>query len=129
MPRQTEKITMWFDYPDDPDKGRVEITNLTEEDVAEITAASITTRTIYDNDRGKPVQEIISDTLIDRQETVCRAVKNWENFFDPDGKAMECTDAAKRQWACSNAFMKFVNKNRIIVAEAAEKRAEERRKN
>lgn len=120
---------MWFDYPDDPDGGRVEIQNLDESDIAAITAKSFTNRTAYNEELKRPLQEQQYSALVDRQETVVRAVVNWENFFDQVGKLMKCSEAAKRKWACSNDFMAFVNEKRAIVEEAARKQTEEKRKN
>ena len=129
MPRLTKKLSMWFDYPNDADGGRVEITNLDEQDTAAITAMAIVHRTVYDAGMKKPVQEQSFDHLADRQETCARSVQSWENFFDADGQAMPCTDAAKRQWACSNEFMAFVNDCRRIVTEAAREAVEQQIKN
>lgn len=120
---------MWFDYPKDPDKGRVEISNLDDEDIAAITMASMTNRTVYDFDTGKPAREQKYYHIFDRQETVARSVTNWENFYDQDGEQMACTDKAKRSWACNNDFMVFVNTCRAVVEKAAVKAVEKKRKN
>ncbi len=129
MPRLTEKCTMWFDFPDDPDGGRVEIESLSDQDIAAIRAKAQITRVIYDQAKERPVQEHIFDTDIDRRETVERAVKDWENFYDEDGKQMPCTVESRRQWSCSLDFVRFVNQSLAVVNAEAKARAAKKRKN
>jgi len=129
MPRMTEKLSIWFDYPDDPDKGRVEITNLDDEDIAMITAKAYSARNVYDTESGLPRQEHSYNTLVDRQETAVRCVTNWENFFGTDGKPMKCSRANKSKWACNTAFMDFVKKCCDIVKAKAREQTEAKRKN
>lgn len=129
MPRLIEKFSMWFDYPDDPDSGKVEIESLTDQDIAAIRAKAQITRVVYDQSKERPVQEHIFDTDIDRRETVERAVKNWSNFFDESGRPMPCTRENRQQWSCSIEFVRFVNQCLATVNEEAKTRTAEKRKN
>ena len=129
MPRATRKTSMWFDYPDDPDQGRVEISNLDAEDIAAINEASTTTRTAYDFEAMKPVKEQLYSNLKDRQETVARSVTDWENFYDQAGEEQPCSDKAKRAWACDDIFMAFVNSSRLLVEKAAAEARKQKTKN
>jgi len=117
MPRQRKKLKMWFDYPDDPDNGKLEICNLDSQDIAAITAAAVQHRTVYDTETRTTRPEQIFHPLLDRQETAVRCITDWQDFYDEDGKPMPCTAANKRQWACDATFMTFVNKSRQIVDE------------
>ena len=139
MPRKSAKTSIWFDYeifnPEsstwepDPDRARVEVQNLTDDELAEISRISHATKTVFDPAQMKPVREDIFDPILDRQETAVRAVKSLENFFDEDGELQECTAEVLRSWACNSNFMMFLNKVRPIVEAEARERAEKKRKN
>jgi hypothetical protein len=129
MPRLTEKFSMWFDYPDDPDGGRVEIESLSDQDVAAIRAKAQITRVVYDASKDAPTQETQILLDVDRQETIERAVKSWENFFDQDGNQMPCNKDTRRQWAQNADFVGFVNRSLMVVNAEARTRTAERRKN
>lgn len=129
MPRLMGKTSMWFDYPDDPDGGKVEVCNLTDQDIAEIGGLANKERTLYDPVSGKGKIETSYSSMVDAQETVVRAVAAWKNFFNADGSEMECSAANKRRWACDTKFARFVNDKRKIVALEAAKRLEDARKN
>jgi hypothetical protein len=129
MPRLTEKFTMWFDCPDDPDGGKVEIQHLTDQDIAEIRDKAQTTKLVYDQGKDTPTLETETFPAIDRRETCERAVKNWHNFFDESGQPMPCTRENRRKWADAPWFMALVNRSLAVVRGEAEKRAAEKRKN
>ena len=128
MPRMSEKISIWFDYPDDPDKARVEVCNLTDEDLAAIKKESTVVRDFMGED-GRVQREQLLDVAADRRETVKRAVKNLENFFDEGGKPMTATPETLSRWSCNAKFMNFINEKWPLVNAEAEKQTEEKRKN
>ena len=128
MPRMEDKIYTWFDYPDDPDKAKVEICNLTDEEVEAVRAKATITRN-YMGDDGTPQREQLIDLAVDRRETVLLAVRNWENFYDEKGQPMKCSPEALSRWSCNATFVNFINSKLPLQAEAARAEAEERRKN
>ena len=128
MPQLTEKISLWFDYPDDPDKARVEVCNLTDEDLDAIKQASTTVRMFMGED-GRVQREQLLDTSIDRRETVLRAVKSLENFFDEEGRQMSATPETLARWSCNAKFMNFLNDTYPQVNKEAARLQQEKRKN
>lgn len=129
MPRLIEKVSMWFDCPDDPDGGKVEVQHLTDQDISEIRTKAQTTKLVYNQAKDAPILETETFPAIDRRETCERAVKNWSNFFDESGRPMPCTAENRRKWADTPWFMALVNRSLVVVKEEAQKRAEEKRKN
>ena len=121
---------MWFDMPDDPLKGRVEILHLTGGDIAEIRDQAWEVRNVFDKDSEtgfRSEQKYYPGR--DRQLTVCAAVVGWENFVDEVGKAMACTEENKKLWAREDGFMRFVNESRAALAEIVAKEREQLEKN
>lgn len=121
MPKIAPRRSMWFDVPDDPLKGRVEIVHLTDGDKAEIHDQVWEIRNVFDakGENGfRSEQQYFSGR--DRMLTVCRAVKSWENFLDPAGKTMACTEENKKMWAMEDGFMRFVNERRAVLAKIIE---------
>ena len=129
MPKIAKRRTMWFDMPDDPVKGRIEVAHLTAGDVAEIRDQSMTLRNVFDAESGKPVSEQRIDLALDRQLTVCAAVRGWENFMDEGGRQMPCTDENKRLWAREDGFMAFLNQCREKLATLVQEERESATKN
>ena len=97
MPRQSREFFMWFDVPDDPDQGRIEIRHLLD---------------------GEIRRESKHDLVADTRQTIIRMVHNWENFKDVDGKQLECNDANKLRYAKEGWFVPFVVECRVKTAAA-----------
>ncbi len=117
MPRISQRRTMWFDVPDDPLHGRVEIVHLEDGEVTEIREQVWEMRNVFDADSPAGFKsEQRYNPALDRELTVCRAVGNWENFQDADGKPMACTEGNKKQWSRVKWFMEFVNECREQLA-------------
>lgn len=129
MPRAEKKISMWFDWPEDPHGGRVEVTHLTRADEAAIAEQVYEAVNVYNRETGKVESQQKVHTLLDRKLTADAAVSAWENFLDPDGKPMECTQDNKFNWACDREFMAQLNVFRAIVAEEAKRIREQTEKN
>lgn len=129
MPTATKKIEAWFDYPDDPDKGRVLFCLLTEQDMAEIKELAQVNRNYIDKRTGGYETEIITDISKDRREAALRATKDWENFYTPDRKPMECTRDNIISWSCDGGFMKFLYDCQIELRRVEAEQKEAARKN
>ena len=133
-----QKITTaWFEMPDDPDKAKFEIKHLLSGDVSKILGQTSKRRFEFkaDEDGGlQPVPVFESDTMLDRQLTLNAVIADWENIFDPKGKALECNDKNKTRLyneledADLNSFLTFVNSCRSTLAETAQKGIEAEKK-
>ncbi len=129
MPRAERKLTVWFDWPDDPYGARIEVEHLDRQAVAEIAARVYETRNIYNRETGQMEVEQRYNSILDRQLTAERAVRSWEGFVGPDGRQMECTRENKHYWACDRDFMTTLNEFRAIVAEKAMEEEDRKTKN
>jgi len=116
MPKAVKKLSMWFDWPDDPHGGRVEIVHLDQQDTANIAEQVYETRNVFNAGTDKIDTEQRINTILDRRLTADRAIKSWENFLDGEGKPMECTRENKFFWADDAEFMAKLNGLRKIVA-------------
>ncbi len=128
MPRLSKEFSVWFDYPDDPHGGKVEIRHIPPEELARIESEVNTTRLVAGP--GKmPEKETRTDTILDRKLTTDAAVKDWENFLDEEDKPMECSSENKHLWSCDMSFWLFVLEKRKEVAKLLKEREEELLKN
>lgn len=129
MPRLSKKKSVWFDMPNDPDKGRVQITHMSNTTRAAIRKEVVTTRQVINPVSKKFEQETLVDEVLDRQLTINAVVTDWENFLDQDGESMKCNRKNKFIWACDDKFMAQINMFRAEVAKVVEEEEEEARKN
>ena len=129
MPRLTVKKSVWFDMPNDPDKGRVEITHLSNATKAAIRQKVVKTRQVLNPVTQMIEQETLVDEILDRQLTINAAVTNWENFLDDKGEPMKCTKQNKFIWACDTDFMRQINLFRKEVDLMVKEEMEEATKN
>ncbi len=139
MPRQSSVVAIWFNYETydqktgkaipDPDGGRVEIQNLTDDDIAQIREKAVTSKTVFNPKSMETERYQTTSLLLDRQETAVRAVRNFEKFYSKDGDMQECSEDNIKSWACNNNFMIFLNKKLPVVMAEAKKRTDEKIKN
>lgn len=128
MPKLSREFTIWFDVPDDPLKGRVEIRHIPDGEISEITSMAIDQRLVFGDEgvRRDSSYSVAKDTEL----TICRSVKSWENFFNDDGATdLPCTDANKMRYARELWFREFVTDCRKITAEQYNQQREAQRKN
>lgn len=88
MPAITKKIDRWFDYPNDPLKGRVLIHHLTPGEVKTITKETFKQDVSYNDVKGDmvPSYKVNHDQDKDIEMTISASLIGWENFFKEDGK-------------------------------------------
>ena len=85
--RITKPKERWFPCPDDPDKGKILIRQLSPGERQEIFDKTMPTKTEYEDD-GKgtgdliPVFSMEQDRTADRELTLKACIVDWENFFD-----------------------------------------------
>lgn len=116
MPKLTKEFRMWFDVPDDPDQGRVEIRHLLGGEVQEIIAGSTELRTLYRN--GEAQRESRHDLVQDTKRTLSRSIAAWENFKDEAGEQLPCTEANVARYSREDWFVGFIAECRRKTAEA-----------
>lgn len=126
MPKIQQSATIWMDWPDDQMGGRIEVAEPTGGDLAEISDKTFSQRTVLDPDSGTGLYvEQKNNSMLDRELTAIKFVKNWENFTDHQGNPMECTPENLRIWARDDEFMLLVKKG---IKAARKKGAEIREK-
>lgn len=94
-----QKLTKaWFDFPNDPDESSFEIKHLLAGEISEIVEKTHSRRFEFREDKkGKltPVPILETKDLLERELTIMAVVTAWNNFFDPDGKSLDCTNENK----------------------------------
>ena len=81
--------------PGDPDEGEVKIKHLSPGERQDIFDKVFLQEIEYETgEQGKmiPKMKQVTDRKKDREQTLVRAVKDWKNFFDEDGKPLECNE-------------------------------------
>lgn len=95
MPRITKTEQRWFDFPNDPDKGRVKFKPLTPGELDQITDESFRQDVNYKKGKGgklEPVLKQESDKQAFRELPIIKSIVEWENFFEDCGVIpLECT--------------------------------------
>ncbi len=127
MPKLIPVFTMWFDVPDDPLGGRLEIRHLQGGEIRDIVAKSTDLRMVYRQDGVEKHSR--HDLSADGDMALCRTVVAWEKFFGEDDQPLSCTDSNKRLFAKEEWFAEFVADCRRDVAEAFAKHQEKIAKN
>ena len=92
--RITKAEERWFDVPNDPDGGRLKIKHLTPGETADIFDKVFTQEINYKKGKKGKFEPSFSHNTnkkLDRELTLTRAVVGWENFYDREGKSLECT--------------------------------------
>lgn len=126
MPQLTKELKMWFDVPDDPLKGRIEIKHLKEGEIQEVYNKATEAETVFNGDEG--VTKIKQQTS-PRIELAILAVTNWENHLDESKKPLKCTPDNIRLFAIEDGFLAFVEKCRKDIAGVAKKKRRAKEKN
>lgn len=132
--RISKPIERWFDVPDDPDGARLKIRHLSPGEVADIVDQAVEQKIIYaQTEDGKMVPTYSSTTNrgLDRTMTMQKAVVDWENMFEADGKTkMECTpENVLRASREIGGFVAYVGQFRAKLAEDIDNEKETQRKN
>lgn len=96
MPRIEKTQERWFDFPNDPDKGAVKFKNLSPGEIDEINDESFKNNISYKPGGKKgdlePIIESKQYPKAFRQLPIKKAIVDWKNFFEADGKTeMKCT--------------------------------------
>jgi hypothetical protein len=122
MPKVKPEISDWFDCPDDPYKGRVQVRLVPsgESDlIKERTREMVFTH-------GQPAIRMPDSKL----EHTIAAVKQWENFFDADDKPLKCTPANVKL-ICENVdgFIDFIDECLVELEKRAQAKMEAEVKN
>jgi hypothetical protein len=133
VPKLKKRHRRWFEIPDDPLRGEVEIVHLSKTEIQDIMTRGIDTRVITkagaDGGPGVPeTQTKVNNSLI-RSEVAVAAVKNWKNFQDQDGKALECTPENVPLFARDDEFMAQLTRCREILGREVAEQEEAERKN
>lgn len=96
--RLSKKITGVFPIPNDPDKGEVTIVHLMPGEVEDIQEAMKAFETVMrrgENGNMEPEMRQNTDLGDKRYLFVVKAVSDWKNIKDADGKPMPCTEETK----------------------------------
>ena len=101
MPKVKPEISDWFNCPDDPYNGRVEV-RLPKP--GEVDSIRERTREMAIG-QDSPVMRM-SGT---RASVIVAAIKKWENFFDAEDQPMRCTDANIKIMCNEAGFMDFID--------------------
>lgn len=126
MPRQSAEFTMWFDVPDDPDHGRVQVRHLLGGEIQEIVFQAADVREVWDDVKGAARRDTRHDISKSNQLFGNAAVVGWENFLDATGKPIPCNAANKAAYAKEGWYVPFIGECREKVAKAFAE-AEEKR--
>ena len=131
--RIRKSIERWFDVPNDPDDGRIKIKHLSPGEAADIFDEVFDQNINYKkNEKGdfEPVFSQTTNKKKDRKLTLTKVVTGLKNFFDKDGKPLECNN--KDIMRCSNeieGFNELVTELREKLAKDIKQEEEDQRKN
>ena len=122
--RIKKPIEKWFDVPGDPDGARVLIGHLLPGETAEIADETITFNPLGNGNKTT------YDRKKDRELTIKKALKDWENFFDADGGPMPCNDDNKiRAMNEIDGFLAFISECRESLSIDAVAQQKDQEKN
>ncbi|MCP3927249.1 MAG: hypothetical protein GY714_32220 [Desulfobacterales bacterium] len=130
MPVLKKYDSYWFDYPDDPIGGAIEVLYLNEGKKAELKEKTTPTQAKL---RRKEIEvNMDMNAVRTREETAVAYIKDWKNFFDgkkvkghPNGKEMKCSSPNKRKFSKEDGFMNFLT-DCILEVEAKVKKDKEK---
>lgn len=125
MPKLTTEKTMWFDVPDDPLCGRVEIKHLKNGEIQTILAHNNKTETIFNGNKRPKLVTVQVDAPVIVQAAA--AVVGWENHLDENDKPLDCTPENARAFLKEDGYLAFISDCRDKLAEivAEEKKADD----
>ena len=119
MPSITHSESAWYDYPDDPQGGRVKIRWVKDGEIQDISAKLSRQRLVNptDDENQEVIIEPRDDKLSLAGELAVAAVTDWENFNDgvpvdgkPYGEALPCNEITKRQFCMESDFVSKISK-------------------
>lgn len=107
MPKISKDISAWFDYPDDPLNGKVNVRLPKSGEVQSAVEKTMEIKYVWDEETQK------AEPVIGRSGTkasiVQLAVLDWKNFFDANDKPMKCTPANIKAMCCEDGFAMFID--------------------
>jgi hypothetical protein len=128
MPRIMPEKRVWFDVPDDPDGGSVEIRHIKDGEIQELISKNNETRTVYDRKTEKTYSRIRqrrAPALVMATAAVC----DWKNHIGKDGKTMSCTPENVSEFLKEDGYLSFINACIGKVAKMVEQDKAEKEKN
>ena len=131
--RITKNIERWFDVPNDPDKARLKIRQLTPGEQSDIIEEVYKSDIAYKKTNGGTFEPSFSqkiDRKKERELTYAKAITDWEHFFDLKDKPMKCTiDNILRASRKIEGFDELVTELRAKLDEDLKQEKEDQRKN
>ena len=119
--RITKPKERWFDVPEDEDKGKVLVRQISPGERHKIMDKAFQQKIEYragEDGKLSPVMNQITDRKFDREQTVLKAVVSWENFFDLDGTKLPCNlENVLKAINEIDGFIEFVNECREKLEE------------
>lgn len=94
MARLTKQTDRWFDIPDDADKARLKIRHLKHGELKDIETTANPMLGRFGHAGAMDV-EIEVNPAKRLSLLVCRAIVDWQGFFDVKGKPLVCNDSNK----------------------------------
>jgi hypothetical protein len=126
MPVIKENDRRWFDIPDDPEGGAVEVMHLGKNEIADIVSGCQITRTFFRNGEQETVTESTKRYDI---ALISASVKNWRGFRAADGAEMKCTKENIAKWCQQDWFPEFIDDCRMKLKEAFDATEKDAEKN
>ena len=127
MPRITAEKKVWFDLPDDPDNGRVELRYLKDGDVQEVLNSVNVTETVF-NKEAKSTLTRLRQIESPAIAQAAAAIVDWENHLDENGQQLKCTPENVRRFLQEDGYLMAINRlnNQLAEMVRAELRAAEK---
>lgn len=127
MPKVSSEISRWFDYPDDPYKGRVRVRLPKGGELQAI-------RERTTEGRAQHVKEFRQREVVIRQngyreEVAVTATLEWENFLDENDKPLKCTPGNIRRMCMEDGYYDFIDECLAELEQEAKEKAEAESKN
>lgn len=115
----------WFEVPNDPDRASVKIKQLSPGEIQDIFDEVFVQKVVYSTDlNGKLVPKVSQKTnkAKDRQLTLTGAIVDWKNFFDSEGRHLDCNNknimrAAREITGFAEMILEFRKKLAEDIAE------------
>lgn len=130
--RIKKTVERWFEVPNDLDKGELCIRHLQPGETADI-FDKVFTQEIKYKKKGKKFEPDflqVTNKKLDRELTLTTVVVGWKNFFDREGKSLECTpDNIIRASREIEDFNELVTELREKLAKDIKQEEEDQRKN
>lgn len=133
MPKISKEVSAWFDYPDDPLGGKVEVRHLKKAKAQGILGQAMDQKVISrgKDASGEPLveSEIKVDNVKTNELLAVACVKAWENFQDEKGEVLPCNKDNIKRYAGEDGFIEFLVKCREDLAKQVKEQQEKALKN